>query len=101
MGGRVENPSYEQVSSGATGHAEAVEVLYDPDKVSYAKLLDAFWHNVDPVTPNAQFCDHGSQYRAVIFYQNEEQKRLAEESKRTIEQSKRFAQPIVTELVMA
>lgn len=101
MGGRVENPSYEQVSGGATGHAEAVEVLYDPAKVNYAALLDAFWHNVDPVTPNAQFCDHGSQYRAVIFYQTEEQKRLADASKQTLEQSKRFAQPIVTELVMA
>lgn len=101
MGGRVENPSYEQVSGGGTGHAEAVEVSYDPQKVSYAKLLDAFWRNVDPVTANAQFCDHGSQYRAVIFYQTDAEKRLAEESKRTIEQSKRFAQPIVTELVMA
>ena len=101
MGGRAENPSYEQVSGGSTGHAEAVEVSYDPAKVSYATLLDAFWHNVDPVTPNAQFCDHGSQYRAVIFYQTEEQKRLAEESKRTLEHSKRFPQPIVTELVMA
>ena len=101
MGGRVENPSYEQVSAGGTGHAEAVEVMYDPAKVSYAALLDAFWHNVDPVTPSAQFCDHGSQYRAVIFYQGEEQKRLAEESKRAIEQSKRFPQPIVTELTGA
>ena len=101
MGGRVENPSYEQVSGGGTGHAEAVEVSYDPQKISYAKLLDAFWRNVDPVTANAQFCDHGSQYRAVIFYQTDAEKRLAEESKRTIEQSKRFAQPIVTELVMA
>jgi peptide-methionine (S)-S-oxide reductase len=101
MGGRVENPSYEQVSAGGTGHAEAVEVSYDPQKVSYAKLLEAFWRNVDPLTANAQFCDHGNPYRAVIFYQNEEQQRLAEESKRTLEQSKRFAQPIVTELVMA
>jgi peptide-methionine (S)-S-oxide reductase len=101
MGGRVENPSYEQVSAGGTGHAEAVEVSYDPQKVSYAKLLEAFWHNIDPVTANAQFCDHGQQYRAVIFYQNEAQQHLAEESKRTIEQSKRFAQPIVTELVKA
>ena len=101
MGGRVENPSYEQVSGGGTGHAEAVEVSYDPQKISYAKLLDAFWRNVDPVTANAQFCDHGSQYRAVIFYQTDAEKRLAEESKRTIEQSKRFAQSIVTELVMA
>jgi peptide-methionine (S)-S-oxide reductase len=101
MGGRVENPSYEQVSAGGTGHAEAVEVLYDPQKVGYDKLLDAFWRNVDPVTANAQFCDHGSQYRAVIFYETEAEKRLAEESKRTLEQSKRFAQPIVTEVVKA
>ena len=77
MGGRVEHPSYEQVSAGGTGHAESVEVVYDPAKVSYTALLDAFWHNVDPVTPNAQFCDHGSQYRAVIFYQSDEEKRLA------------------------
>ena len=100
MGGRVENPSYEQVSAGGTGHAEAVEVVYDQAKVSYAALLDAFWHNVDPVTPNAQFCDHGSQYRAVIFFQGEEQKRLAEESKRAIEQSGRLPGSIVTELTM-
>jgi len=101
MGGRVENPTYEQVSAGGTGHAESVEVVYDPAKVSYAALLDAFWHNVDPVTPNAQFCDQGSQYRAVIFYQDEDQKRLAEESKRAIEQSGRLKQPIVTELTKA
>ena len=101
MGGKVENPSYEQVSGGSTGHAEAVEVAYDSTKVNYAALLDVFWHNVDPVTPNAQFCDHGSQYRAVIFYQTEEQKRLADASKQAIELSKRFAQPIVTDFVMA
>ena len=101
MGGRVPRPSYEQVSAGGTGHAESIEVLYDPTRVSYGKLLDAFWHNVDPLTPNAQFCDHGSQYRSAIFYQNDEQKRLAEDSKRAIEQSRRFTQPIVTELVMA
>jgi peptide-methionine (S)-S-oxide reductase len=101
MGGHASRPSYEQVSAGGTGHAESIEVLYDPAKVSYGKLLDAFWHNVDPLTPNAQFCDHGSQYRSAIFYQNEEQKRFAEDSKRTIEQSRRFTQPIVTELVMA
>ncbi|MDR4478597.1 MAG: peptide-methionine (S)-S-oxide reductase MsrA [Nitrospira sp.] len=101
MGGRVENPSYEQVSAGGTGHAESVEVVYDPAKVSYTTLLDAFWHNVDPVTPNAQFCDHGSQYRSVIFYQTEEQQRLAEESKRAIEQSGQLHKPIVTELTMA
>ena len=101
MGGTVKNPSYEEVSSGRTGHAESVEVRYDPAKVTYTQLLEAFWSNVDPVTPNAQFCDHGNQYRAAIFYQGDEQKRLAEESKRAIEQSKRFQQPIVTEVVAA
>ena len=101
MGGNVENPSYEQVSGGATGHAEAVEVAYDSTKVNYAALLDVFWHNVDPMTPNAQFCDHGSQYRAVIFSQTEEEKRLAAASKQALELSKRFAQPIVTDVVMA
>ncbi len=101
MGGTVPNPTYEQVSAGRTGHAESVEVVYDPARVSYQKLLEAFWHNVDPLTPNAQFCDHGTQYRSVIFYGNDDEKRLAEESKRAIEQSKRFNQPIVTELIAA
>lgn len=101
MGGTVQNPSYEDVSSGQTGHAESVEVLYDPSKVTYNQLLEAFWRNVDPITPNAQFCDHGTQYRAAIFYQNDQEKRFAEESKQAIEQSKRFNQPIVTQLVMA
>ncbi|MGH8865330.1 MAG: peptide-methionine (S)-S-oxide reductase MsrA, partial [Burkholderiales bacterium] len=84
-----------------TGHAEAVEVVYDPARVSYQKLLDHFWKNVDPLTPNAQFCDHGSQYRAVIFYGNEEEKRQAEASKQSIEQAKRFMEPIVTQIAMA
>ncbi len=101
MGGTVKNPGYEEVSSGRTGHAESVEVRYDPAKVTYAQLLEAFWRNVDPVTPNAQFCDHGSQYRAAIFYQGDEQKRSAEASKQAIEQSKRFNQPIVTQIVAA
>jgi peptide-methionine (S)-S-oxide reductase len=101
MGGTLANPSYEQVSAGDSGHAESVEVLYDPAKVSYSKLLEAFWRNVDPITPNAQFCDHGSQYRSAIFYLDEEQKRLAEESKQTIEGAKRFKQPIVTQIVRA
>ena len=101
MGGTVANPTYEQVSAGQTGHAESVEVSYDPAKVSYQKLLDAFWHNVDPVTPNAQFCDHGSQYRSAVFYGTDEEKRLSEESKGAIEHSKRFAEPIVTQLVKA
>ena len=101
MGGTVVNPSYEAVSAGRTGHAESVEVVYDPAKVSYQRLLDAFWHNVDPVTPNAQFCDHGSQYRSAIFFQTEEEKRASDASKQAIEQSKRFNEPIVTQIVMA
>jgi len=101
MGGTVANPSYEDVSSGRTGHAESVEVVYDPAKVSYQKLLEAFWRNVDPITPNAQFCDHGSQYRSAIFYQTDEEKRASDTSKQAIEQSKRFTEPIVTQIVMA
>jgi peptide-methionine (S)-S-oxide reductase len=101
MGGTVANPSYEEVSAGRTGHAESVEVVYDPAKVSYQKLLDAFWRNVDPITPNAQFCDHGSQYRSAIFFQTDEEKRVSDTSKQAIEQSKRFTEPIVTQIVMA
>ena len=101
MGGTVANPSYEEVSAGRTGHAESVEVVYDPARVSYQKLLDAFWRNVDPITPNAQFCDHGSQYRSAIFFQTDEEKRASEVSKQAIEQSKRFAEPIVTQIVQA
>ena len=101
MGGTVANPTYEQVSDGRTGHAEAIEVTYDPTKVTYQKLLDSFWRNIDPVTPNAQFCDHGTQYRAAVFYSTDEEKRLAEESKSKIEQSKRLPVPIVTQLVQA
>ncbi len=101
MGGTVDNPTYEQVSDGRTGHAESIEVTYDPTKVTYQKLLDAFWRNVDPITPNAQFCDHGTQYRAVVFYSTDEEKRLSEESKSKLEQSKRFPAPIVTQLVQA
>ncbi len=101
MGGQKSNPTYEEVSAGGTGHAESVEVVYDPAKVSYQKLLDHFWKNVDPLTPNAQFCDHGSQYRAAIFYGNEEEKRQAEASKQSLEQVKRFTEPIVTQIVMA
>jgi peptide-methionine (S)-S-oxide reductase len=101
MGGTVANPSYEAVSAGRTGHAEAVEVVYDPAKVSYQKLLDAFWLNIDPVTPNAQFCDHGNQYRSAIFFQTDGEKRASETSKQSIEQLKRFQEPIVTQIVMA
>ena len=101
MGGTVANPSYEEVSAGRTGHAESVEVIYDPSRVSYQKLLDAFWRNVDPITPNAQFCDHGSQYRAAIFYQTDEEKRASDIFKQAIEQSKRFKEAIVTQIVPA
>ncbi|HEU4684429.1 MAG TPA: peptide-methionine (S)-S-oxide reductase MsrA [Nitrospira sp.] len=101
MGGTAKNPTYEEVSSGRTGHAESVEVQYDPSKVSYNGLLEAFWRNIDPLTPDAQFCDHGSQYRAAIFYSNEAQKHAAEESKQAIEQSKRFKEPIVTQIAPA
>ena len=79
-GGTVANPSYAQVSAGGTGHAEAVEVVYDPTKVTYAKLLDVFWHNVDPLVKDRQFCDAGDQYRTAIFVRNDEQRRLAEQS---------------------
>jgi peptide-methionine (S)-S-oxide reductase len=89
------------VSGGGTGHAEAIQVVYDPAKIGYEKLLDVFWHNVDPVTPEAQFCDHGHQYRTAIFYQDETQERLAEVSKRALESAKRFDRPIVTEIVRA
>ena len=100
-GGTKQNPTYEQVSAGSTGHAEAVQLQYDPGKIGYAKLLDTFWHNVDPLTPNAQFCDHGNQYRSAIFFHDEEQKRLAEVSKAELGKSGRFQQPIVTEIVPA
>lgn len=101
MGGSVAAPTYEEVSAGRTGHAESIEVTYDPATVPYQRLLDVFWRNVDPVTPNAQFCDHGPQYRAAIFYRSEDEKRQAEESKHLLEQAKRFSQPIVTQIVQA
>jgi peptide-methionine (S)-S-oxide reductase len=100
-GGQKPNPTYEEVSAGGTGHAEAVQVLFDPAKISYEKLLNVFWHNIDPTTPDRQFCDKGRQYRSAIFYHNENQKRLAEESKKLLEQSKTFKEAIVTEIVPA
>ncbi|WP_444887072.1 peptide-methionine (S)-S-oxide reductase MsrA [Microbulbifer sp. JMSA008] len=84
-GGHVKNPSYDQVSAGGTGHAEVVQVKYDANKVSYSELLNIFWHNVDPFDAGGQFCDRGDQYRAEIFYGNEEEKKLAEESKKKVE----------------
>jgi peptide-methionine (S)-S-oxide reductase len=99
IGGRSANPSYEEVSHGGTGHAEAVEIVYDPAKVSYEKLLDVFWRNVDPLAKDRQFCDRGDQYRSAIFYHGEEQRALAEASKAQV--AKRFKQPIQTEIVAA
>ena len=100
-GGRKPNPTYEEVSAGGTGHTESVEVLYDPQKVSYTKLLSAFWRNIDPTTPDRQFCDVGDQYRSAIFYHDERQKRLAEESKHALDQGKPFKEPLVTQIVPA
>jgi peptide-methionine (S)-S-oxide reductase len=100
-GGTKGEPTYEEVSAGTTGHAEAVEVVFDPAKVSYDKLLDIFWHNVDPLTSNAQFCDHGTQYRTAIFYHDPEQKRQAEASKSGIESSRILKGPIVTQIAPA
>jgi peptide-methionine (S)-S-oxide reductase len=98
-GGRARNPTYEEVSSGTTGHAESVQVVYDPAKVSYQKLLDVYWHNVDPTDGGGQFCDRGTQYRTAIFYHDEEQHRLAEESKKQAEA--KLGKRIVTQIVPA
>jgi len=99
IGGRTANPSYESVSRGGTGHAEAVEIVYDPAKVSYEKLVDVFWHNVDPLVKDRQFCDHGDQYRSAIFYRGDDQRRVAEASKVAVQA--RFKQPVQTEIVAA
>lgn len=101
IGGTVKNPTYEQVSSGRTGHTEAVQVVYDPTKVTYEKLLQVFWVNIDPTVKNAQFCDHGTQYRSGIFYHDEEQRKLAQASKAALDKSKPFKEPIVTEITQA
>jgi peptide methionine sulfoxide reductase msrA/msrB len=98
-GGHKENPTYDQVSAGKTGHVEAVQVVYDPEKVSYKELLRFFWRHVDPTDPGGQFVDRGSQYRSAIFYHNEEQRRLAEKSKEELSKSGRFDKPIVTEIL--
>lgn len=100
-GGNKKNPTYEEVSAGATGHAEAIEVVFDPAKISYRRLLEVFWRNIDPTTVNRQFCDVGDQYRTAIFYHGEEQERLAEESKKKLEESGKLSRPIVTEITAA
>ena len=101
VGGMKQKPTYEEVSSGSTGHAEAVQVLYDPKKVTYDKLLDVFWHNVDPTVTDRQFCDVGTQYRTAIFVHDDAQRAAAEASKAALEKSKPFKEPVVTPIVMA
>ncbi|WP_437179716.1 peptide-methionine (S)-S-oxide reductase MsrA [Pelotalea chapellei] len=100
-GGTVKNPTYEQVSSGGTGHAEAVQITYDPSKISYKSLLGVFWHNIDPTVKDRQFCDTGHQYRSAIFYQGEEQRKAALESKSALEKNKRFKGTVQTEIAQA
>ena len=101
MGGHTEGPTYGDVCSGSTGHAETVQVIYDPLKLSYEKLLETFWNKHDPTTKNRQGPDIGSQYRSIIFYHNEEQKKLAVKSKEKLEASGRYKGPIVTEIIPA
>ncbi len=97
-GGHQENPTYDQVCSGRTGHTEAVRVAYDPKQIGYEQLLEVFWHNIDPLDPHGQFCDKGTQYRTAIFYHDQQQEQLAQQSKAQLEQSGRFDQPIVTQI---
>ena len=100
-GGTKLNPTYREVSDGGTGHAEAVQIVYDPSKITYKKLLEVFWRNIDPTVKDQQFCDHGSQYRTAIFYQGDDQKKLAEAAKAALMKSKPFKADIVTEITAA
>jgi len=100
-GGHKEHPSYEEVSSGSTGHTEAIQIRFNPNRITYKKLLDVYWHNSDPTTANRQFCDIGTQYRPAIFYHSEAQKQAAEASKHKLMQHKPFNAPIVTEITAA
>ncbi len=99
--GHTKNPTYRKISSGDTGHTEAIEIVYDPDKVSYAQLLEIFWKNIDPVAIDRQFCDAGSQYRSGIYYKNKDQEDAARESLQKLKQSKTFEKEIATEIVAA
>ena len=101
ISGHKKNPTYKEVSSGSSGHTEAVEVVYDPKKISYKELTDRFWLTIDPTVTNQQFCDHGSQYRSGVFYNSPQQQKDAEQSKIDIEKTKPFNQPIVTEITQA
>lgn len=100
-GGTLENPTYEQVCSGKTGHYEAVKIIFDPSLYRYEKLLSIFWGQIDPTDPSGQFYDRGKSYQTAIFYQNDQQKQLAEESKQNLEKSGRFLKPIVTPILPA
>ena len=100
-GGSKPDPTYKEVSAGGTGHAEAVQIVYDPQRISYQKLLDVFWHNIDPTSANGQFCDWGDQYRSEIFYHTPEQQKLAEQSKAALEKNKPFKEPVVTTISKA
>jgi peptide-methionine (S)-S-oxide reductase len=100
-GGQKKNPTYQEVSAGGTGHAESVQIVYDPSRIKYEKLLDIFWHNIDPTVKDRQFCDGGHQYRSAIFYHNETQRQLALQSRNALEKSKPFKEPIVTEITQA
>jgi len=100
-GGHKPNPTYKEVSGGGTGHIEVVQVIYDPEKITYAELLEVFWRQIDPTDPDGQFVDRGRQYRAAVFYHNEEQKRLAEKSKEDLQKSGRYGKPIITEILPA
>jgi methionine-S-sulfoxide reductase len=100
-GGHTPEPTYQDVCSGTTGHAEAIEVVYDPRQISYEELLEVFWGNIDPTALDRQFCDVGSQYRTAIFYHDDEQRRLAQASRDALARSGRFRGPIVTEIVPA
>ena len=98
-GGRVPHPSYDQVSTGRTGHLESVQVVYDAKRISYARLVDAFWHDIDPTQADGQFCDHGPEYRTAVFYRDSAEHRVAEASLRALE--RRFGKPITTALLRA
>lgn len=100
-GGHKKNPTYEEVSSGSTGHVEAVQIIYDPSKITYGKLLEVFWRQIDPTDPGGQFVDRGAQYRSLIFYHSDVQKKAAEESKKELDRTGRFSKPIVTEIAPA
>lgn len=100
-GGQKKNPTYKEVSAGGTGHAEAVQVVFDPSIITYAALLDVFWHNVDPTVTDQQFCDVGNQYRTAIFYRGEEQRKSALQSKTAVEKNRPFREPVVTGITAA